>query len=57
MGMCISCENYFWKSQLSMLPSGSFFHNRRYCPQCYPKALEEDTRIYWGNACISDSPS
>jgi len=50
MGMCISCEDYFWKSQLSMLPSGSFLLNKRYCPQCYPKALEEYTRVYWGNA-------
>jgi len=54
--MCISCENYFWKSQLSILPGDLFRLNRWYCPQCYPKALEEYTGLYWDYTCISDTP-
>lgn len=39
--ICASCENYFWKSQLSILPCDSlrFRHARKFCPRCYLDAL------------------
>jgi hypothetical protein len=47
MGICASCERYFWKNQLSLLPNDPLRFNRKYCPECYPDILEKHTKLYY----------